>query len=197
VGNQRPELDAATLRETRDGLLKAVQDQRRDVGVPVPDERTAAEFIDPIMRKVEVDNAESRIKDLTRPPRKPAPEQDGEWLGEPDHAPKLTEIPGTVTTYSTGSAGTALLTPGGPAIYKPAAPWDRPRTKHGPNTDAMLQRIRELKALPEWRKRLEKILFANETDDWKASQYLKVLKDSVRLFGDPRVVKEKKILVGV
>ncbi len=67
----RQPLSEADLRETRDGLIRDVQEQRRIVGVPVPDAKMAEQFVDPILRKVEIEHDCERARDIVRPAPEP------------------------------------------------------------------------------------------------------------------------------
>lgn len=76
-----------TLREVRGELVGEVVEQARNWGVPVPSVRDAEKFVDPIMRKVEVDS-EREANAIAKPDvnKKAGP---GEWYGEKDHSPQI------------------------------------------------------------------------------------------------------------
>lgn len=63
--SDKPKLDEGTLREVKDDLMERLSDQQRQVGViPRPD--LSEKFIDPIIRKVEVDHELERQKAIVR-----------------------------------------------------------------------------------------------------------------------------------
>lgn len=75
MANQRAPLSEETLRHTREGLLQRITDQKRAGGVPnepgleadpLGGQRAAEEYLDPILRRVEVNHERDRLKDMVR-----------------------------------------------------------------------------------------------------------------------------------
>jgi hypothetical protein len=175
--------------------MQRVQDQRRDLGVPVPDERTAKEFLEPIMQQIVAEHAEDRRKDLVRAPDKPRPPA-REWYKDPDHSPRMTDIPGTRGEFICEELGTVKWDLSGNVVVPdPGFKWPT-EPKHGPTARAVQRRFRELAALPEWRERLKRICFGSFTRKEKEAMYRNVLADSVRLFGSPLKERQRRIQVG-
>lgn len=80
--------DDSTLRDVRNELVGLTMDQARATGVPVPSVRLAEQFVDPIMRKVEVDAARDADA-IQSAPSKNKTVKAGEWYGEEGHSPQI------------------------------------------------------------------------------------------------------------
>ena len=78
------------LKEVRDGLIGDVVEQGRRMGAPVPNIRGVEKFIDPIMRRVEVDAEKTEAVESAREtPDLNKSAKTGEWYGQPDHSPLI------------------------------------------------------------------------------------------------------------
>ncbi len=75
MADRRAPLSEETLRETKDDLVRRITDQKRAGGVPnepgleadpLGGQRAAEDYIDPILRKVEIDHNRDRDRDLVR-----------------------------------------------------------------------------------------------------------------------------------
>lgn len=194
----RAPLTEEVLRETKDDLLSAVQDQRRAIGVPVPDAKTAEEFIAPILRQTEVQHERERDRDLVRP----APEvkrRDPAWYAEPEHSPKMSEVPGTKGTFISEDIGQVQWQPQTGAVIldaKAKAAVAKMTPKESPHNRAVRLRIRALMKLPAWKARLVKAFTANIPKMEMLKIVSRIYWDSVRAFGDPEKPREPRIIVG-
>ena len=195
MADVRPILDEETIRDCHDDLLHRVQVQRGEIGVPVPDDKTARDFLDPIMQQIVVEHERDRRKDLVRPDPPPfAPAHD--WYKEAEHSPRMTDIPGTRGEFVCHDVGTvdwnlaSNVVTARPGFRFPVEP------KRGPLALAVKRRFRELSVMPEWRARMKRIAFGSFTRAEKEAEYRKLLADSVRLFGSPMSRKPKRVQVG-
>lgn len=160
------------LRDAKDFLVGAIAGQAQDLGIlPAPDVHERA--VDPIIRKVEVDAEEDARKGVAvapAPPPEPEPPRGlkpgMEWLPE--------EVAGVATIdHVTGEVTLQMLGPP-PAPEPPALARRRIR-------------FRQLKALPDWAERVQKVLVNRDLSELqKAEAYEKIYQDSIRVFGRPK-----------
>ena len=178
MANPRPPLDEATLRETVDDLLARVTHQQRIEG-RLPDVRAAEDFIHPIVAKVAASHEDERRHDLVR---KEAPARQEEILTERRQARKLPDgwrLDERALGEIDWNLGTNQFT--GPAATR------RRRRREGPAVKATRLRFRFLAGLPEWRDRIM-TAYGELLPAQREQVFRKILTDSVKIFGDPRVV---------
>jgi len=165
----------ADLRSTRDDLLTRVTHQMR-IGGRLPDVREAEKIVDPIIAKVE--HAQSR----PRPTAAPAPRERG----------RKTPAGYRVTSDYGGTyrmSGNRLIPTEGTHVPRPRPPESR-------KAQAVRGRFRALRALPEWRAWIERILFSTMPAGWKQERLWEVYAKSCRVLGDPMAPRQRRIQVG-
>lgn len=175
-------LKAEELRDAKEFLVENIADQARQIGLmPAPDVHARA--VDPIIRRVEVDAEDEARRGVRPDPPAPAVEE-VERVDERGFEHFRGEAVGVaVIDPVTGEVELQML--GAPPPREPH--WLRLRRA----------RFRELRALPEWRARVEKVMHDPTLNaDQRREKYESIYKDSVRLFGDPATRKDKRIQVG-
>lgn len=170
-------IDDETLKETRGNLVKAFAEQDKKFGA-VPEVERYEKFIDPILRKVEVDaRTEPEPVDAQAREREGAAERaeregfrvERETIGQFD--------------FRTGRQ----LNGNTKAV---------PVRREGPHTQAaryVFAAIRHAPGLGEWRQRLDKIVYAPQTLAWKNIKYSELLADFIRVYGNPLKKRDPKI----
>lgn len=200
----REPLDESTLRETRDELVKGITDTARAMGAIAPSHRRAEEFIDPILRKVEVDHEAAMRGESTAAPvlADPARER-GEWSPQSERRPE--SVGGEKVSFIEKEIGEYQLLKGGGVRPVGNAP------KTGELREAVQARFKRLmiQALiqdKEWMQVFKSAMFicgkhlaplrgcaeCNKRERF----YDELLANAVRLYGDPRKDKSKIISVG-
>jgi hypothetical protein len=185
MANRRPALTEQDLRETKSNLLGAVNKQIVDWG-GIPDTRAAEDFVLPILGKVEYTHEDDRRRDLVAPDRQDAYRDirdERMQRREQQHNERLRGL-GIKTTFINEDMGDVHVD------------WDRNVASttvelarpgiEGPATRATRKRFRELAKLPEWKRRILDVFNAPLTASQREAAYKRILKDSVKLFGDPR-----------
>lgn len=173
-------VDDATLRETRDALVGAFAEQDRQFGA-IPETERYEKFIDPILRKVEVDAASE-----------PAPVAKAD-AGE-SVADKAERQGFRVENEIIGQFD---LKTGRQLSGKPVP--QQVRRREGKNTKLaryIFAAIRNAPGLADWRARMDKIVFSTMPLEWKATKYMEILHDFVRVYGNPLAKKDRKIITG-
>lgn len=175
--------DTETLKETRNDLLDRVTEQQRRFGM-LPDVRVAEEFIDPILRKVEVDERDKR----------PQPKAAARELpDDPTLSRRGNKLPDGTYRAEEGYAGTyAFGRPGAGLKVIDPAPWVQEK-QDTPNVAAARKCFRAMRQHPDWKARVEKIALAPLSYVEREKQLKSVLADYVRLYGDPRKPRDRKI----
>ena len=181
---RRKRIDAATIRDTRDDLVSRITTQAKMIGL-MPDVIAAEKFVDPILRKVEVDA--SSETDRAPSGSKDREHSSGEWTGEPGHSPK---VPGGSEVRVSGS---------GPVRWdlktnQVHAPWVK-TPKESPKTAAARECFRVMRLMPEWRHLVEKVAFSTLSLKDKEQRFRMLLVQFRKLFGDPRKPLDRKISV--
>lgn len=157
----------AHLKEVRDEMVGELADQGRRMGAVLPEIRKIEKFIDPIMRRVEVDaEREARMPESPAPvPERPdRTVKQGEWYGEEGHSP-LIGGPSSMIKEGRGEASNAEVRSEGLGEYK-RGPDGKLRPVNGapmPKGASFLELvIKKMMQLPDWR---AQILAANKLCD--------------------------------
>lgn len=138
------------LKEVRDSLIGDVVEQGRRLGAVLPDLRRAQTFIDPIMRKVEV-QTERESHAIAHPPVVDKTVRAGESYGEVGHSPIIREG----AELKTQALGEYAVSGNGKITPKNGAPM--------PKSATVLELIiKKMIAHPSWR---EPILIATKICD--------------------------------
>jgi post-segregation antitoxin (ccd killing protein) len=178
------ELDAETLRATREGLVESFAEQDRQFGA-LPEPERYEKFIDPILRKVEVD-----VADEAR--RAAADVSEGDKAAASAELEEKARREGWRTereAVGEFNLATGEQLSGTPVQRKPEGPYTR-------TARYIFRAIRNAPGLIEWKHRMDKIVLSSHPPEWKAKQYMKVLEDFVRYYGNPLAKKDRKIIVG-
>lgn len=187
MANKRPALSEADLRAAKDRLLSAVNKQIEDWG-SVPDTRAAEDFVLPILSKVEQRHDEDRLADQMAPSHEEAyrdlrqerfharirqHEERARQMGVGLKTTFVNEDVGDVHVDWDRGVGTTTV-----ELAKPGV--------EGPAIRATRKRFRELSKIPEWKRRILDVFNAPLTHEQRELAYKRILKDSVKVFGDPR-----------
>lgn len=182
------------LKKTRDSLVGAVLKQVKEWGDPLPSSRAAEDFVDPIIRKVDVDlesQPSTTSKESQRTGTKKL-DKDG-WVGEPQHSPRMPE--GTKISYENlGEFEWNLRTNEVAPKSGAKTPWARP--KENLRTASARECFRLMRLMPEWRELVEKAAFSALKAEQKEAVYRRLLVTWRKFFGDPRKPLGPRIQVG-
>lgn len=209
MGNPRPGLTEQDLRETKADLTDRLANQQRIGGVKptkssedhpafhanaIPDVKAIEDYINPILRKVEVKHEEDRSRDLVRKEEED-PEEMGEEVLTKRENPEL-EKQGIRDYDIQQHMGTYQWNLRTDAVAASPGSWTPPPPKReSVRTIAARHRIRFLKQLPEWRKKFEQIFMGVMAPAEKEAKFLELLDSSNRLFGDWRKPREPKVSI--
>ena len=202
MADVRDRLDEATLRDTKEDLVKRAMSEYD--GLKLGTVRATEDFINPILHKVEVDHEHDRDKDYLR--KEPVTTRtigDGEWYGEPDHSPKLKDysdigIKGRLHQEEIGTY--ALNKATGTVRPLNGAPMPSAKT-------AKEMVIQGLLAMPAWRTAFQKASamcgrhmgkepYCTECER-RERTFRRLIGKGMKEYGDPRKKADKKIMVGV
>lgn len=175
------------LKDIRDKIVGKVMEQCRVWGDPLPRTKLAEEFVDPIIRKVEVDNETSRVHEMYHGQEKVSA---AGWTGEQGHSVKVPEN----TTISREEIGTVQM---GTGKFIPHHDCEvSEKREDSPAVAAAREVLRVMRQMPEWKAAIEKVAYSNLNANQKETAYRKIFVAFKRFFGDPRKPLDKKIVVG-
>jgi hypothetical protein len=177
------------LRDTKAELVGGLLDEQRKSG-QLPEAAPMERFVDDQLAVVvSTHDARLREAEAKRIAAEAAPVTEreettkgpGEWYGEAEHSPKIPEaLAGeTVTAFSRPLRNSDLVAP-----------------QQSPAEVMLRGMVRRAMTHPDWKRRLEAVLMSTETDSNKLRAYNAILKDCIRLYGDPRKKRAPKIMVG-
>lgn len=202
MADVRPDLTEGKMREIHDDLVQRIADQQRVGGVRVfrkedkhkaldahvvPDTNAIKEYLKPILRKTEVDYSESQRKDFHR---KDDDVIEAEAELEEVHGVKGKAYKKYQGTYDWNLRNDSVIARPGSAL-----PAHKTKKKEPVAMIAARHRIRFLKAMPEWKKKIQDAYFSATTGKEREQKLLEVLDESSRLFGDWRKPREPKFSI--
>lgn len=204
-----PEAKDQDLREARDSLVADIADHARKTGVTLPSVQGIRDFVDPIMRKVEVDSHDEAPAEPAPSPTEGTRERKGgEWFGEAEHSTRVgesTKVNGEALGGEVELRGEEI---GVVKINKAtgAVSTNIPMTAPSP-LEMILNRLVQL---PAWHAEIKQALAlcsyhmnppkeGGKITCWlcerREAKLLELLDKARREYGDERKKREKKIVV--
>ena len=202
-----PKLTEANLRDARDDVTKRIADQERAWGMSPTssDPLLKDEFIQPILRKIEVDAANE--KPIQQASQTNKHKQEGEWYGEPNHSPVVGKVRGKPLPKQTPNEKISVTSEViGDFIYNRKTNSVRAMEATSlPCPPSMAESlIQELMAFPDWRAQFVEVSalcaahWAKERGCAKCEvrerRYHEIMVLAVRAFGDPLAPLERKVI---
>lgn len=198
----REPLDERTLRETREELVKGITDTARAMG-GMPSQRAAENFIDPILRKVEVDHEAAMRGELGPQPTPDQPRERGDWASQSERKPE--SVGGEDVSFIERELGEYQLLKGGGVRPIGDAPTSA-EIKEAVHVRFKRLMIQALIQHKDWLQVFKNAMFicGKHLSPMKGCAecskrerfYDELLANAVRLYGDPRKDKSKIISVG-